>query len=227
MAEKTKLVVMGVVTGAHGIRGEVKIKSFTAVPEDIAAYGPLLLDDGPGEVEILRLRPGKGVFIAKLAGIGDRNAAEALKGRKLKLPRERLPEPEEDDSFYYEDLVGLRAEREDGSDAGVVVAVHDFGAGDLLEIRPPGARATYYLPFTRELVPQVDVGGGRVVVKPPAELEEPALKAAGHGKHKRRRQRRQAARRQQRQGGDGAAASARTDDAAGEGGHDADGDGRR
>jgi len=197
----TKQVVMGIITAAHGIRGEVKIKSFAEIPEDIAAYGPLLLDDGPEEVEILRLRPAKGQFIARLKGIEDRNAAERLKGRKLKLPRQRLPEPEEEDAFYYEDLVGLKALRPDGSDAGEVVAVHDFGAGDLLEIRPAGAHATYYLPFTREMAPEVDIAGGRIVINPPEELEGPALSGNDTGKHKRRRQRKQAAARQRKQEG--------------------------
>ncbi len=199
MAEKTKLVVMGVITSAHGIRGEVKVKSFTEVPEDIAAHGPLLLGDGPREVEIVRVRPARGLLICQLKGIADRNAAEALKGRQLKLPRARLPEPEEEDSFYYEDLVGLKASRPDGSDAGEVVAVHDFGAGDLLEVRPPGARATYYLPFTRQMVPDIDIAQGRITIDPPAELEEPALKATARGKHKQRRARKAAARQQQRQ----------------------------
>ncbi len=201
----TKQVVMGIITAAHGIRGEVKIKSFTEQPEDIAAYGPLLLNGGPEEVEILRLRPAKGQFIAQLKGVADRNAAEALKGSRLMLPRARLPEPEEEDSFYYEDLVGLQAERADGSPAGEVVAVHDFGAGDLLEIRPAGARRTYYLPFTREMAPEVDIAGGRIVINPPEELEGPALLGNDTGKHKRRRQRKQAAARQHRQQGEEAA----------------------
>ena len=167
MAEKTKRVVMGVITGAHGIRGEVRIRSFTGNPADIAAYGPLLLDDGPEEVEILRLRPAKGVFIARLAGIEDRNAAEALKGRKLKLPRTRLPEPEEDE-FYYEDLLGLRVEDEAGQLLGRIKAVQNFGAGDLLEVQPAGG-ASFYVPFTRREVPRVDIARGRVIVRLPEE----------------------------------------------------------
>ncbi len=169
----TKLVVMGVITNAHGIRGEVKIKSFTEVPEDIAAYGPLLLDDGPRTVEILRVRPAKGLLIAKIAGVTDRNAAELLKGRKLKLPRERLPEPEDEDEFYHTDLIGLKAEDASGKPVGTVVAVQNFGASDLLEIRPAGGGATFYLAFTRENVPVVDIEGGRVVVNVPEEDEEP------------------------------------------------------
>ena len=201
MSRKQKseqLIVMGVITAAHGIRGEVKIRSFTEAPEDIASYGPLLLDDGPETVEILRLRPTKGAFIAKLKGVEDRNAAELLRGRQLKLPRERLPEIDEEDTFYHSDLVGLKAEKKDGAPAGEVVAVHDFGAGDLLEIRPEGTRETYYLPFTKEAVPEVDVAGGRIVINPPPELEEDALKRRGQGKHKQRRHRKNVAKAQQR-----------------------------
>ena len=196
MSRRQEHVVMGVITAAHGVRGEVKIRSFTEIPEDIASYGPLLLEGGPEEVEIERLRPAKGGFIARLKDVTDRNAAERLRGRKLLLPRHRLPEIEEEDTFYHSDLVGLKAERENGLPAGEVVAVHDFGAGDLLEIRPQGTRETYYLPFTREAVPHVDVKGGRIVVNPPEELEREALNKAARGKHKRRRQRKDAARRQ-------------------------------
>ena len=201
------LVVMGVITTAHGIRGEVKLRSFAEVPEDIASYGPLLLDDGPETVEIERLRPTKGAFIAKLKGIEDRNAAELLRGKQLKLPRERLPEIEEEDTFYHSDLVGLKAEKSDGAPAGEVVAVHDFGAGDLLEIRPEGTRETYYLPFTKEAVPEVDIAGGRIVIDPPPELEEDALRRRTQGKHKRRRQKKAAVKAQQR----GAASSGQQD----------------
>ncbi len=165
-----KLVVMGIITGAHGVRGEVKIKSFTDNPADIAAYGRLLLDDGPREVKILRLRPAKGLFIAKLDGIDDRNAAEALKGCKLKLPRERLPEPEEDE-FYHEDLLGLRVEDEGGQALGRIKAVQNFGAGDLLEVQPERG-ASFYVPFTRRDVPEVDIAGGRVIVRLPEPEED-------------------------------------------------------
>ncbi len=171
MAENRKdtLIVMGVITAAHGIRGEVKLKSFTEVPEDIAAYGPLYLNDGPRTLEILSLKPAKGHFIARLKGVGDRNAAEALKGVKLKVPRSRLPEPEEDE-FYYEDLIGLGVEDVSGELVGRVCAVQNFGAGDLLEIRPPKGRS-FFVPFTRRDVPEIDLAEGRVVVRMPEEEE--------------------------------------------------------
>ena len=169
MAEKRKdtLIVMGVITAAHGIRGEVKLKSFTEVPEDIATYGPLYMNDGPRTLEILSLKPAKGQFIARLKGVGDRNAAEALKGVKLKVPRSRLPEPEEDE-FYYEDLIGLMVEDEQGHPLGRIKAVQNFGAGDLLEIQPEKGRS-FFVPFTRRDVPHVDISRGRVTVRPPTE----------------------------------------------------------
>ena len=171
MAENRRdtLIVMGVITAAHGIRGEVKLKSFTEVPEDIAAYGPLYLNDGPERLEILSLKPAKGQFVARLKGIADRNAAEALKGVRLKLPRSRLPETEEDE-YYHEDLVGLVVEDTSGRVVGRICAVQNFGAGDLLEIRPPRGRS-FFVPFTRADVPEVDLAGGRVVIRP-AEDED-------------------------------------------------------
>ena len=162
---------MGVITAAHGIKGRVKIKSFTAQAADIAAYGPLLLDDGPEEVEILSLTPARGVFIATLKGVEDRTAAEALKGRKLKLPRAQLPEMSADDEFYIADLIGLKVEDAEGHPIGQVTAVHDFGAGDLLEVRPAGGGATFFVPFTKETVPEVDIAGRRLVVIPPQDEE--------------------------------------------------------
>ncbi len=166
---KDTLIVMGVITAAHGIRGEVKLKSFTEVPEDIASYGPLYLNDGPQRLEILSLKPAKGQFVARLKGITDRNAAEALKGCKLKMPRSRLPEPDEDE-FYYEDLVGLAVEDEQGRPLGRIKAVQNFGAGDLLEIQPEKGRS-YYVPFTRRDVPHVDIAGGCVCIRWPEDGE--------------------------------------------------------
>ena len=166
---RDKRIVMGVITAAHGVRGEVKIKSFTAKAEDIAAYGPLYLDDGERTLTITRLRPAKKLLIARIEGITDRNAAEALKGRRLTLPRERLPEPEEEDEFYHEDLVGLAVFDPAGERVGTVVAVQNFGAGDLLEIRPENGGPTFYQPFTRRDVPEVDIAAGRVVIVPLTE----------------------------------------------------------
>jgi 16S rRNA processing protein RimM len=167
-----KRILLGRIAGAHGIRGEVLIKTFTERPEDIAAYGPL--DDGAGRtlaIEAARVTS-KGV-VARIAGIHDRTGAEALKGTSLYVDRERLPTPEEGE-FYHADLIGLAAVGRDGAAIGTVVAVHDFGAGDILEIAPAGGGPTLLLPFNDAVVPEIDIAGGRLVVVPPQS--EPELR---------------------------------------------------
>jgi 16S rRNA processing protein RimM len=182
MADKTQpdgtvspsqLVLLGAITGAHGIRGEVKLASFTDPPDNIGTYGPLASTDGKSFV-IEQLRFLKGAsFAAKLAGVADRDAAEALRGTQLFVDRARLPEPDEDE-WYHDDLIGLAAETETGERLGEVVAIYDFGAGDLIEIGRRGEKGTTLLPFTKACVPVVDVPGGRVVVALPEEIgDEP------------------------------------------------------
>ena len=160
-------ILVGAITGAHGIKGEVKLRSFTDKPEDVAAYGPLYDDAGKRFDVRVRARA-KGAVIAAIAGVTDRNAAEALRGTKLYVPRTALPELEADE-FYYSDLIGLRAERADGGEIGVVTGVANFGAGDVIEIA--GAKKTLDLPFTGDVVREVDVAAGRIVVAPPPEQE--------------------------------------------------------
>jgi|FEC22Drversion2_1045045.scaffolds.fasta_scaffold00382_39 16S rRNA processing protein RimM len=167
-AEAGARVCVGVVGAPHGVRGEVRVASHTQDPLDLGAYGPLETEDGR-RLEVKAVRPGKNVVIATFEGITDRNAAEALRNRRLYVARDRLPEPAEDE-FYHADLIGLRAETADGLLLGTVLAVQDFGGGDLLELRLAGSRRTAYLPFTRAVVPVVDVKGGRLVVDPPAGL---------------------------------------------------------
>jgi 16S rRNA processing protein RimM len=154
--------------GAHGIRGEVKLKSFTADPLAVKDYGALESEDGAASFEIEALRPAKGYLVARLRGVRDRNAAEQLTNLRLFVPRERLPPPAADE-FYHADLIGLAAVTAEGADVGSVVAVHNFGAGDVLELRPPAGGATIMLPFTDAFVPRIDIAGGRIVVKPPEE----------------------------------------------------------
>jgi 16S rRNA processing protein RimM len=154
--------------GAHGIRGEVKLKSFTADPMAVRDYGPLTSEDGSTSFEIEALRPAKGHLVARFRGIGDRNAAERLAHMRLFVPRERLPPPA-DDEFYHVDLIGLAAVTADGAEIGTVVAIHDFGAGDILELRPHAGGTSIMVPFTAAFVPQVDIAGGRIVVIPPQE----------------------------------------------------------
>jgi 16S rRNA processing protein RimM len=160
-------VCLGQIGAAHGVRGEVRLRSFAAEPAAIAAYGPLETEDG-SIVAIESLRPAKGNFVAKLAGIANREAAERLVNTKLYVPRERLPEPEKPDEFYYADLVGLAVIDRAGRPFGTVIAVHNFGAGDLIEVRQADGGPTQLLPFDAATVPEVDIAAGRLVVEPPA-----------------------------------------------------------
>jgi 16S rRNA processing protein RimM len=165
MAERICVAQIG---AAHGIRGEVRLKSFTADPMAVTDYGPLESEDGSARFTIEAARPAKGHLVVRLRGVDDRNAAERLANIKLFIPRERLP-PADDDEFYHADLIGLSAVTADGEAVGTIVAIHDFGAGDILELRPAAGAATIMLPFTEAFVPQVDIAGGRMVVVLPAE----------------------------------------------------------
>ena len=172
-----KRVLVAVVGAPHGVRGEVRLQVFTEDPAAIADYGPLQ-DEAGHAYEILRARPSKTVLIAALKGVTDRNAAEALRGRRLYVDRGRLPETEDEETFYQADLVGLEAVTPEGRSLGRVVAVHDFGAGDLLEIAPESRKSGEMLPFTKDFVPEIDLAAGRLVVVPPAGLFETASDAA-------------------------------------------------
>jgi 16S rRNA processing protein RimM len=158
--------------GAHGIRGEVKLRSFTADPLAVKDYGVLESEDGAASFAIEALRPAKGYLVARLRGVRDRNAAEQLTNLRLFVPRERLPPPASDE-FYHADLIGLAAVTAEGTEFGTVVAVHNFGAGDILELRPPAGGTTIMLPFTEAFVPRIDIAGGRIVVEPPEEAPKP------------------------------------------------------
>jgi len=159
---------------AHGVRGEVKFWSFTADPAAVAGYGPFETADGR-LVELETLRPAKEFFVARLKGVADRDAAERLRNVELFVPRERLPDTAESDEFYHADLIGLAVVDAAGGALGTVAAMHNFGAGDLIEVRPAAGRDTVMLPFTQSVVPLVDIAGGRIVVAPP----EGAFGAAG------------------------------------------------
>ena len=164
-------VCVGVIARPKGVRGAVRITAYTARPEDVAAYGPVY--DRPGG-RALALELGetvRGGVIATIPGVADRDAAEALRGMKLYVPRAALPDPEENE-YYHADLIGLRVELADGSAFGTVRAVHDFGAGDIVEVTRAEGDASALLPFTREVVPVVDIAGGRLVVSPPDESVE-------------------------------------------------------
>lgn len=161
----TRTVMLGVVIGAQGIRGEVKVKTFTQEPEAIGDYGPLQDASGGRQFKLTVRRVSKGdVVIASIEGVKDRNAAEALKGTELHVQREALPQAEPGE-FYHTDLVGLQAVTTTGRGLGVVVAVHNFGAGDMLEVKTDGGRSAM-VPFTDDAVPEVDIAGGRLLVEP-------------------------------------------------------------
>ena len=163
-----KRVCLGVVTGPHGVQGAVRIKSFTEAPEDVARYGPLADETGIRHFELRLIGAAKGVVVARLSGIVDRNQAEALRGLRLYLPRSALPQTE-DEEYYHADLIGLEAVLGDGTPVGQVRAIHDFGAGDTLELARPGAPA-FLVPFTRAVVPKVELAAGRLVLDPPPGL---------------------------------------------------------
>jgi 16S rRNA processing protein RimM len=161
-------VCVGRIGAAHGTGGEVRLWPFTARPEDVAAYGPLQTADGSRIFEIESLRPAKDFLVARFKGLTDRSSAELLCNTDLYVPRERLPPPEADE-FYHADLVGLRAEDTAGRLFGAVVGVHNFGAGDILEIAPEAGGETLMLPFSAAAVPQVEIAAGRIVVALPGE----------------------------------------------------------
>ena len=170
MAEEKRICVAAV-AGAFGVRGEARVKSFTAEPEAFAGYGPLETEDGARRFEARVTRAVKGGFAARLSGVATREDAEALKGTRLHAPRERLPALPEDE-FYHADLIGLTVVDPGGATLGAVQAVHDFGAGDILEVTAPGKRPLM-LTFTRATVPTVDLAAGRIVADPPEDAAEP------------------------------------------------------
>lgn len=179
-AEK-KRVCLGAIAGAHGVRGEMRVKTFTEAPENIAAYGPLESEDAKRRftLKVVRVQAGD-IVIARAPEVGTREEAQSLKGVRLYAPRSALPEPEED-AFYLDDLVGLRAVDEDGAPLGRVSAVYNFGAGDLIELKDaPGKKGSQLVPFTKAAVPVVNLQAGTVMISR-AALEADA--DAGEGEN--------------------------------------------
>jgi 16S rRNA processing protein RimM len=161
-------VLMGLVLGAHGIKGAVRILSYAAEPEDIGSYGPLEDESGGRKFSLTVVGKARGAVLAEVEGIGDRDAATALKGTKLYVRRSALPAPAEGE-FYWDDLVGLRAELKGGTALGEVTAVHDYGGGPSLEVKRE-AGTSVMVPFTNRVVPVVDLEAGRLVIDPPEGL---------------------------------------------------------
>ena len=162
-------VLMGVVAAPHGVRGLVRIKSFTEDPMAMAGYGPLSDETGKRQFKVEALSPSRGAVLARIDGVADRNAAEALRGLKLYVDRSALPAAGEQE-WYEADLLGLAAIGRDGRDWGKVLAFHDYGAGQSIEVSGGAGGKPVLLPFTTEAVPEIDVVGGKVIVDPPAGL---------------------------------------------------------
>lgn len=162
-------VCVGAIAGAFGVRGEVRLKSFTAEPEAIAGYGPLETEDGKRSFDVTLTGQTGNALVARLTGIPDKEAADALRGTRLYVDRARLPDPDEDE-YYHADLIGMDVFDAGGTLLGKVTAVHNHGASDLLEIAVPGGGETVLLPFTREAVPTVDLTLRRIVADPPEGL---------------------------------------------------------
>ncbi len=171
------LVLLGEFGRPHGLRGEVRLKSYTGDPLAIAGYGPLSTSAGR-TVELVDVRPASGaspdILIARVKGVDDRTGAEALTRVTLALPRDRLGQVEDADEFFLADLVGLSVVDGAGAALGTVTAVPNYGGGDLLEIRPTGGGPTALLPFTKAFVPSLDLGQRRIVVAPPDDLFAPS-----------------------------------------------------
>ena len=165
-----KLVLVAQVGGAFGVRGEARITAFTATPQALLAYRNLLRADGSPGLTLTSGRPAKAGLVVRAAEITSKEEADALRGLKLYVPREALP-PAEEDEFYLIDLVGLEARDAGGQAVGRVVSVQNFGADDLLEIKPDSGGASWWLPFTREAAPEVRLEEGWLTVVRPVEIE--------------------------------------------------------
>lgn len=166
------LVCIAVIKGAHGVRGEARVKSFTTDPLSCGAYGPWLDEDGNTLLTPKSCRKAKDDVVVGFRESLQREAVAAMRGTKAYVRRDALPAPD-DDEFYYTDLIGLKAEDEAGSPMGRVVALHDFGAGDLIELEnTPEREGRWVMAFTRDTVPIIDIAGGRIVIAPPEEDED-------------------------------------------------------
>ena len=163
-----KLVLVGQVGGAFGVRGEVKITAFTGDAMALLAYSPLLRADGSVGLTLTGARPDKKGIVARAKEIATKEQADALRGLKLHVPRERLPEPDEDE-FYLTDLVNLEVRDASGEVLGKVKSVQNFGAGDILEIAPAGGGQTWYLPFSKAAVPELHIVDGWLLAEIPAD----------------------------------------------------------
>jgi 16S rRNA processing protein RimM len=165
----TAPVCVARIGAAHGVRGAVRLWTFTEDPLAVKDYGPLMTKDGTRQFEVTHAREAKDHLVVTLKGVASRDDAERLNGLELYIPRDRLPETD-DGEYYHTDLIGLAAVTTSEQPLGKVIAIHNFGAGDIIEIAPPQG-ATMLLPFTNAVVPSVDLAGGRVVIELPQEID--------------------------------------------------------
>lgn len=165
----TAPVCVARIGAAHGVRGAVRLWTFTEDPLAVKDYGPLMTKDGARQFEVTHAREAKDHLVVTLKGVASRDDAERLNGLELYVPRDRLPETD-DGEYYHTDLIGLAAVTTTEQPLGKVIAIHNFGAGDIIEIAPPQG-ATMLLPFTNAVVPTVDLAGGRVVIDLPQEID--------------------------------------------------------
>jgi 16S rRNA processing protein RimM len=172
-------LAIGAVAGAHGVKGQFKVKPFTAAPRDIAAYGPVWAGDRQLNLSIMGMTAA-GMVIVRAAEITDRDSAAALRGTELEVERTAFPEADSDE-IYHADLIGLAVETVDGETLGTLVALHDFGAGEIAEVRPAEG-PTLMVPFDADFVPDIDLAARRVVVAPPDGLLDPAGDSAPAGR---------------------------------------------
>jgi 16S rRNA processing protein RimM len=168
LAQDSKICVAKI-GAAHGVRGEVKLWPFTEDPLAVMQYGPLFTKDGARQFEVDRARAAKDHLVVALKGVNSRDDVEQLNGLELFIARDKLPAPE-DGEYYHADLIGLAALDSAGETIGRVIAMHNFGAGDIVEIAPPQG-ATLLLPFTNAVVPTVDLIAGHIIVTPPQEID--------------------------------------------------------
>ncbi|MCA1300293.1 ribosome maturation factor RimM [Stappia indica] len=171
MSAPADRIMIARIGAPHGVRGEVRVKPYGDDPLSFADYGLLETRDGSRRLEVVSARVQKTVVVTRFKGVDDRNAAEALNGEDLFVARDALPELDEDDTFYHADLLGLTAVDADGAVLGTVIALPDFGAGTLVEIKPEAA-ASYFVPFTQACVPDIDLDAGRITIVPPPAYED-------------------------------------------------------
>ena len=172
-----KPILVGQMAGAFGVKGEVKITAYTDDPMALARYRTLQREDGTHALTILSARVSKTGIIAKTTEVASKEAADAIRGLKLYVSRDALPPVEDEDEFYLADLIGVRGQTPEGERLGTIKALHNFGAGDVVEFDPGGGRATVFYAFTREIFPEVKPADGYVIIIPPVEDEGEAASA--------------------------------------------------